>query len=93
MENETVFFTRDTIENSAVAARPKTGAAAVFNVSEQKWVIAPGTYWQIISDTCFDHITREEAQKIFQDIPPDDFLDEIDKKYMRWESIANGVSH
>ena len=84
MENETVYFTRETIENFVVAARPKTSAAAVFNVSEQKWVWAPQNYMQIIADTCFDEITREEAQKIFQDIPPDDFLNAMDKKIMRW---------
>ena len=84
MENETVYLTRETIEDFVVAARPKTGAAAVFNVVEKKWVWAHQNYMQIISDTCFDEITREEAQKIFQDIPPDDFLNAMDKKIMRW---------
>jgi hypothetical protein len=63
----------------AIAARPQTGSAVVFNQDEQKWDYAPQNYYQIIADDIFERISKDEAQEIFQDIPPDDLLNKIDR--------------
>jgi hypothetical protein len=82
MENEIIYFTRYPLK-MAIATHPKTGSAVVFNEDEQKWVVAPQNYYQIICDTYFEKISKEQAQKIFKDTPPDDLLNDIDKYIVR----------
>jgi hypothetical protein len=76
-EKEIMYFKRCGLK-TVIATNPKTGSAIVFNQSEQKWIVAPQNYHQIIYDDYFEKISKKEAQNIFQDIPPDDKLDELD---------------
>jgi hypothetical protein len=77
MENEIRYFTRRYLLKMAIATRPQTGSAVVFNQGEQKWVAAPQDYFQIVADEYFERISKEEAREIFQDIPPDDLLNKM----------------
>jgi hypothetical protein len=83
MENEIRYFTRIDMLKMVIAAHPKTGAAVVFNEKEKKWVVAPQNYFQISCDSYFERISKEQAQEIFQDILPDDLLNDIDKYIVR----------
>jgi hypothetical protein len=82
MENEIIYFTRRYPLKMAIATRPQTGSAVLFNQDEQKWVVAPQDYFQIAADEYFEVISKEEAQKIFKDIPPDGLLNEFDELLM-----------
>jgi regulator of sirC expression with transglutaminase-like and TPR domain len=83
MKNEIRYFTRRYLLKAVIAARPQTGSAVVFYQDEQKWDAAPQNYFQIAYDDYFERISKEDAQKIFQDIPPDDLLNEMDELLMR----------
>jgi hypothetical protein len=78
MENEIIYFTKIPFK-WAIATHPRTGSAVVFNRNEQKWIEAPQNYFQIIQDTHFEIISKEQAQEIFHEIFPDDLLNNIDK--------------
>jgi hypothetical protein len=82
MKNEIIYFTRRYLLKAVIAAR-KTGSAVVFYQDEQKWDVAPQDYFQIANDEYFEIISKKEAQKIFQDIPPDDLLNEFDELLIR----------
>jgi hypothetical protein len=89
MDKQLKFFTRDPL-GIVIAAKPETGAAIVFNTSENKWYFAPKTYYQIINDTDFYEISTEQAQSIFKDILPDEtLLDQLDS----WRNPSPGDCH
>lgn len=57
-----------------IATRPKTRMTLIFNEEKGERVAGQQDYYQIIADTHFEKISKEEAQNIFQDMPPGDKL-------------------
>lgn len=89
MEKEIIYFKRRGLK-TVIAANPETGSAIIFNQGEQKWVVAPQNYHQIIYDDYFEEIPAEQAQAVYGNILPDDLMDEIDGVNVDARTLDNG---
>jgi len=79
MSEENLKYLFSPSKGILVAVNPHTGSAICFNQNDNKWVIAPRNYNQIIGDCMyngddFESITQEKAKTIYKEISPDEKL-------------------
>jgi hypothetical protein len=85
MSEKTLVFLFSPSKKILVAANPKTGSTISFSRENNKWVIAPRNYNQIMGDSIYngddwDSITHEKAKSIYKDICPEEEMLKIDKR-------------
>jgi len=84
-----VFFTKSSL-GVIIAARPTTGSAIKFRSLENRWDVSPHDYLQIISDTDYEEISREQAQSVYENFEPDiALLDRLDNLRKRVSVASN----
>ena len=74
--DDLLFFRKERKSGKEViiALREDSGAAIFFHPSNGKWKISPQHSWLVMSDTNNFWITKEEAQRVYKDIHPDEEL-------------------